>query len=397
MFTYITNRNLIYLIGFFIACLLINQTTLSSAIFFYIACVIIIGCLALLTRITPELEMNNFSSSLDNKVVDGQLVHEVALELQQFLSQESEIIENELDRTSELVKQAILGVSDSFKDLHRLSSQQNDLIQHLLEISQTIGDEDNTSLEEFVRDSNKTLDTFVQVIVNTSKQSLETMGFTDEMVAQFDGIFSLLEQVESIASQTNLLALNAAIEAARAGDAGRGFAVVANEVRSLSENSTALNNDIRDEISQVKDTIANLRHSVELMASADMTETLKSKEKVGQMMLLVQQENKDTLMSVDQLKALTPEIEQAVSLGIRSLQFEDLTFQSLNSLKCNLDKLKSISNDLANLDFENYEAVEAELIDLKQKCVELHETTKSADNRRSVMQSSMDAGEIELF
>ena len=394
-FNYLNNKNINILAILLVFILLINELVFGLAIVFYIAVITLLSSLFLLAK-TGNKITEPHAVNIKN-VVDGQLVHEVALELQQFLSQESDIIENELDRTSELVKQAIAGVSQSFKDLHQLSDKQSELIQHLLEISQTIGDEDETSLEDFVRDSSNTLDSFVKVIVSTSKQSLETMGYTDEMVSQFDSIFALLEQVESIASQTNLLALNAAIEAARAGDAGRGFAVVANEVRSLSENSAALNNNIRDEISLVKDTIANLRHSVELMASADMTETLKSKEKVGQMMALVQQENKDTLVSVDQLKALTPEINNAVSLGVRSLQFEDLTFQSLNSLKCNLDKLKSISNDLANLDFESYEAVEAELTDLKQKCVELHQLTKSADSRRSVMQSSMDAGEVELF
>ena len=98
------------------------------------------------------------------------------------------------------------------------------------------------------------------------------------MIAQFDSIFSLLGQVENLANQTNLLALNAAIEAARAGEAGRGFAVVANEVRELSINSTELNEDIRNKISGAQGIISQLRTSVESMASADMTPTLKAKE-----------------------------------------------------------------------------------------------------------------------
>ena len=180
--------------------------------------------------------------------VDDELIHSVIFELQQFIHQEVNIVEKELGRTKTLVSDAVTGISDSFKYLQGLSDEQQQMIQLLITQSGSMEDESGTSLESFVVDSNKTLDEFVGVIINTSKQSLETMAYTDDMVTQFDSIFKLLSQVEGLASQTNLLALNAAIEAARAGEAGRGFAVVANEVRSLSVGSTELNEDIRKEI-----------------------------------------------------------------------------------------------------------------------------------------------------
>ena len=70
----------------------------------------------------------------------------------------------------------------------------------------------------------------------------------------------------------------------RAGEAGRGFAVVADEVRTLSINSATLNNEIREEIGSAKETIEVLRSTVGGMASTDMSDTIGTKDKMGQML-----------------------------------------------------------------------------------------------------------------
>jgi len=337
------------------------------------------------------------SSNDDMPEVDDKLIHSVIFELQQFLHQEVGIIENELSRTRSLVDEAVGGISQSFKQLESFSSLQQSMIQDIIAHSTDIGDAEGTTLQSFVHDSNQTLENFVNVIVNTSKQSLETMSYTDDMVVQFDGIFKLLAQVEGLASQTNLLALNAAIEAARAGDAGRGFAVVANEVRALSVNSTELNQDIRSEIDTAKDTIAKLRASVEVMASADMTSTLEAKDKMAIMMSHVKKVNDSTNNSVEELASIAPQITNTVSTGIRSLQFEDLTRQSLYSLQQNVSSIHAISDVLSQFSEDYDGTVHQQLVLLKDKCEEVYHLTKSAEDNRSVKQYSMEEGDVELF
>ncbi len=330
-------------------------------------------------------------------VVDEELIHSVIFELQQFIHQEINIVEQELARTKEVVADAVTGISDSFKNLQRLSEEQQYMIKVLISHSGRTEEGKGVTLENFVTDSNKTLDDFVSVIINTSKQSLVTMTYTDEMVSQFDRIFKLLSQVEGLASQTNLLALNAAIEAARAGEAGRGFAVVANEVRSLSIGSTALNEDIRIEIKKAKGIIANLRSSVEIMASADMTSTLESKEQMSVMMSHVEQVNIQTAKSVAELATLAPQITQAVSLGIRSLQFEDITRQSLESLQLNISNIHEISDVLVMFNKNTDVDMHEQLIQLKCTCQSVYQATQKSDNSRSVLQLNMEEGEVELF
>ena len=357
--------------------------------------ILLISLVSQIPKITPQESISTTGDGMS--VVDDELIHSVIFELQQFIHQEINIVEQELKRTKQVVADAVTGISDSFKHLQGLSDEQQQMIQLLISHSGSMEDDKETSLESFVVDSNKTLDDFVGVIINTSKQSLETMTYTDEMVAQFDSIFKLLAQVQGLASQTNLLALNAAIEAARAGEAGRGFAVVANEVRNLSIGSTALNEDIRCEINKAKEVIAKLRDSVEIMASADMTSTLEAKEKMTVMMTHVEQVNHQTHKSVEELAVIAPKITAAVGLGVRSLQFEDLTRQSLDSLQMNISSIHEISDVLATFNSNTDIDVHEQLLKLKSTCQNVYQATRKADESRSVLQLNMEEGEVDLF
>lgn len=336
---------------------------------------------------------------LDSDAKKYDTEHEIQKTLSKIsalLSQQTVVVEFEVDRASTLIKDATEGISESFKHLKSLSDDQQVMLDAVIKSHSGGVDDEGTSLESFVHDSSQTLEDFVQVIITTSKQSLIAMSFTEKMGDQLDGIFGLLGQVERLASQTNLLALNAAIEAARAGDAGRGFGVVANEVRALSINSTGLNNDIREEISSAQHIIEKLKGSVETMASADMTATLKAKEKVSNMVSHVGESNIKTNAIVEELAEISPKIADTVAIGIRSLQFEDITCQSLASLKGNMLTISSLNEVINGFDLESTNPNQ-QLQSLQKQCQNLIEQSQYSDDKRSVSQSSMDEGEVELF
>jgi len=356
--------------------------------------VVVLGFLYSTNKVTNSSASQNSSNNKNSETEHE--IQKTLSNIAMLLTQQIEVVDKEIDRTNTFIKDAVEGLSGSFKYLKNLSDDQQHMLNIVVSNHSAIVDDEGTTLESFIDDSSQTLDDFVHVIITTSKQSLEAMSFTDEMDKQLEGIFNLLGQVESLASQTNLLALNAAIEAARAGDAGRGFAVVANEVRALSVNSTELNNDIRQEISSAQSIIEKLKSSVETMASADMTSTLEAKNKVSLMVEHVGQANIETNDIVERLAKLSPKITEAVSLGIRSLQFEDLTCQTMTSLKNNMLTISSLNEIINEFEFSETNTQE-QLRRLQEQCQSLIEQAKHQDDERSVSQSSMDEGDIELF
>ncbi|MDE6208251.1 MAG: hypothetical protein K2M73_01090 [Lachnospiraceae bacterium] len=93
-------------------------------------------------------------------------------------------------------------------------------------------------------------------ITNESREKIEA-AITGVQV--INKITEVSNAIQEIASQTNLLALNASIEAARAGEAGRGFSIVADEIKSLSQTTSA-------EINKVNDLTESVLESVQILS-----------------------------------------------------------------------------------------------------------------------------------
>lgn len=345
----------------------------------------------------PEVE------EVADTAADAELIN-VNSEVSHSMVCEADIIHQEVQRVDTIIKEAVAILSESFHNLHGLTSRQSELISDIVHRSEEGGSKgsksdaaEGFSVHNFIDQTSTTLDGFVQTTIEVSRHSLEIVHHIDDMVVKLDGIFDLISNVEGLASQTNLLALNASIEAARAGEAGRGFAVVADEVRTLSINSTGLNNRIREEISDAKVTIENLRTTVGGMASTDMTETIETKEKMNNMLEYLNQMNDFFNERVARISALGHDLESAVDNAVRSLQFEDISSQALRSIDTNIGSLRELAGYLDNLVDAEGKLNSGVADEALQRAREIRESTHTKNQQRTVSQESLDEGDIELF
>lgn len=316
--------------------------------------------------------------------------------LNSSLRNEGVTIDRELQALAEMLSNTSTMMSSSFQQMHALNHQLNQIASEILSHTNENQSSDQLSFNHFISEISQILNHFVSVMSELTNSRQETVQLIDEMMVKLDSIFALLENLEGLASQTNLLALNASIEAARAGEAGRGFAVVADEVRSLSNNSTELNNKIRDEVASTRASIESLRSSVDSMVQSDQEEVINTQQNMTKLTEQMAQANHTINRKASEITIIGTEISQSTDTMIQSLQFEDISNQTLTSIRGNLDRFVSILSLLERLQSENLlSSSEFESIDHQYN--KLSEQQKQTATARQTVSKNIDAGEVELF
>jgi len=320
-------------------------------------------------------------------------------ELRSFVSNEIEGTRSEVNRTRELIREAVAKLGVSFDSMMRRSKEQSGAVSRIVDRS----DGGGVDVQRFAHQAASRMTQLVEALEEVSGQSSATVGQIDQMAQHLDGIFALLEDVKSIADQTNLLALNAAIEAARAGEAGRGFAVVADEVRNLSERSTAFNEQIRKLAYNSKEAIHKVRETVSTMASRDLDRSRGAKEESAAMLRQVDQIQRTLSDGMREIQGAGSAMEHHVGEAVRSLQFEDIATQALGAALAHMERLSAINREAVGLQEllnKAGEGNEQELLAaLRRLSARIREFRGEWERppHKPVSQQSMNEGEIELF
>lgn len=310
-----------------------------------------------------------------------------------FRGQASAVIDSS-DQINAVIVDSVDKLGRSFTGMSEKSNHQRELLLAVVDRiqgkSEEVGKEKSLTVKRFANELENIIDQYVELLVSVSEKSIDAVHQIGDMVTHFDEMFSLLGQIRTIADQTNLLALNAAIEAARAGEAGRGFAVVADEVRTLSQNSNQLNDQIKSKAENAKTAIDRVKGVVGEMASLDMNMAINAKGHVDDMLGELEAINSFIENSVSGISEVTTNINLDVNSAIVSLQFGDIVEQLAKGLRSQSEGW------IATLESEDLAAKEG-LVSPEMLLLQINRWRQLQSEQKAVSQNSVQEGDVSLF
>ena len=302
---------------------------------------------------------------------------------------------DELDRVKLLLKQAIYQLVLSFGEMNtHIQAQRNLALSIINSMTDDNQGPEGTSFAEFVMDTSKTMESFVDNTLNTSKIAMSLVETMDTIDVEVNAIIGILSEIESISKQTNLLALNAAIEAARAGEAGRGFAVVADEVRALSQRTNLFSQQIRGHMDGVHGSLATAHTSIYTVASMDMNFALESKHRVQDTMKRISEINQAMTESARAIDTHADQVANGVNTAVTALQFQDMTSQLIEHTQERIDHGMTVADEMTGAIRQERELMSG----IRQARERLRARAHIVESRpHPVKQKNMGSGDIELF
>ncbi|MCP5158105.1 MAG: hypothetical protein H6974_06115 [Gammaproteobacteria bacterium] len=334
-----------------------------------------------------------------------QVVTDILLSLQEILALKDGKVHDDIHRGKSLISDAVVKLGNSFNSLNTQTRAQQQVVASLIQEVSEDGVSSHTeraSVREIADGMSAILQNFMDMLAQVSAQSSGVIAKMEAMTDVVNQTFSLLSNVEMITKQTNLLSLNAFIEAARSGEAGRGFQVVATEMRNLSQSSAKLNEQIRVQVEKSKKIVQETRSVVNEMANRDMDSLHEARDSSDMLFAKLAVMNEHISQNLNQVSGITQDIDHSVGLAVQSLQFEDIVGQLLTNAERELSEQDKMLAELHSR-LENFTKTVQSGGDCRAALSKLNDRLQTIQQSaifqksKSVLQQSMDEGDVELF
>jgi methyl-accepting chemotaxis protein len=289
-------------------------------------------------------------------------------------------VKNDLERARTMVRDATARLGRSFDSLHAAAAGQREALQA---IATAFYDSENNG-RSFATSTEALMRQFVDEVVRVSRDSVRIIEQLSDLSTRVGGIVVSADAIDGLARETRFIAFNARIETHRAGEAGRTFKVVADEVKRLANASSTLSNQIRQNVSECKQQLAQVHKTSMGLASHDLSRAIES--------------HRGLSIAIGKLDKVNHELDQmletvavSVAEAVRALQFEDMVSQILNSAIQRVGRIGDASIRALKIMERGQNG------DRTGPLTELVLEMRSLSDRIAVQQSSMEQGSVELF
>ena len=302
---------------------------------------------------------------------------------------------SEVSQVRSLFSDSIRALQASFRELDGLIQSQQRQVTELLSTLGGGSGAGKGSVESFLDELAPLLRSLTEILTNVTDKGADGARRVDALTNDLGETFRLLRNFESVEAQTNMLALNATIEAARAGEQGRAFGVVAQEVRNLSKSSKELNGRISEQLHKARTRMADVRQLLVESVPEDSASARQSRERIDDLLAKLDTVDQRMVAGLAQIERVSHEVAERVAVAVRALQFEDIVGQLLVCMDRRLERLETAILGLHTLAAspDDGDPLSTRL----QGQIEEMARSYSTPVNSPVVQTSMDAGSIELF